>query len=76
VLLNKLTPVSRRDLIRRLRKLGFDGPYPGSKHEVMAKGDISIIIPNLHRGEDIGASLIARILKQAAITRQDWLDSK
>ena len=76
MLLNKLTPVSRLDLIKRLRKLGFDGPYPGSKHEVMAKGDISIIIPNLHRGEDIGATLIARILKQAAITWQDWLDSK
>ena len=74
--MNKLTPISRRDLIRRLRKLGFDGPYPGSKHEVMAKGDISVIIPNPHRGEDIGASLIARILKQAAISRQEWLDSK
>ena len=75
-MLNKLTPVSRRELIRRLRKLGFDGPYPGSRHEVMAKGDISIIIPNSHRDEDIGASLITRILKQAAISRQDWLDSK
>jgi hypothetical protein len=42
----------------------------------MAKGDISIIIPNSHRDEDIGASLIMRILKQAAISRQDWLDSK
>jgi predicted RNA binding protein YcfA (HicA-like mRNA interferase family) len=42
----------------------------------MAKGDISVIIPNSHRGEDIGASLIARILKQAAISRQEWLDSK
>ena len=73
---NKLTPVSRRELVRRLRKLGFDGPYPGSKHEVMAKGDISIIIPNSHRDEDIGASLITRILKQAALSRQDWLDSK
>ncbi|MBN1235579.1 MAG: type II toxin-antitoxin system HicA family toxin [Methanotrichaceae archaeon] len=74
--MNKLTPVSRRDLIKRLRKLGFDGPYPGSKHEVMAKGDISIIIPNSHRGEDISISLIARILKQASLSRQDWLDSK
>jgi predicted RNA binding protein YcfA (HicA-like mRNA interferase family) len=42
----------------------------------MAKGEISIIIPNSHRSEDIGISLIAKILKQAAISRQDWLDSK
>jgi hypothetical protein len=42
----------------------------------MAKGDLSIIIPNSYRGEDIGASLIARILKQADISRQEWIDSK
>ena len=64
--MSRLTPVPRRELIRRLRKLGFDGPYPGSKHEVMAKGDISIIIPNSHRDEDIGASLIALNLEASS----------
>ncbi|MCX6669082.1 MAG: type II toxin-antitoxin system HicA family toxin [Methanothrix sp.] len=73
---NKISPVSRRELIRRLRKLGFDGPFPGSKHDVMAKGDISIIVPNSHRGEDIGVNLLARILKQAALSREEWLGSK
>ncbi|MCJ7445747.1 MAG: hypothetical protein MUO26_14710 [Methanotrichaceae archaeon] len=28
-----LFPVSRRELIRRLAKLGFDGPYIGSGHK-------------------------------------------
>lgn len=51
-------------------------PTLGSKHDIMARGDISIIIPNSHRGEDIGPNLIAKILRQAAISRQDWLDSK
>ena len=72
---NKLTPVSRRELIRRLGKLGFDGPYPGSRHDVMARGDISIITPNSHKGEDIGPNLITKTLLQAGISRQDWLDS-
>ncbi len=73
---SKLTPVSRRELIRKLRKLGFDGPYPGSKHDVMAKGDDSVVIPNSHRGEDIGIDLITKILKQAGISRDEWLDAK
>ncbi len=30
-------PVSRRDLIRYLRKLGFEGPYPGTRREFMVK---------------------------------------
>jgi hypothetical protein len=42
----------------------------------MARGEISIIIPNSHHGEEISKSLIARILKQAGVTRQDWLDSE
>jgi hypothetical protein len=42
----------------------------------MAKEDISIIIPNSHHDEDIGVSLLARILKQATISRRDWLSSK
>ncbi|WP_422571961.1 type II toxin-antitoxin system HicA family toxin [Methanothrix sp.] len=68
---NKLTPVTRRELIKRLSKLGFDGPYPGSRHDVMARGDISIIIPNPHHGEEIRISLIARILKRAGVSQQD-----
>ena len=73
---NKLTPISRRELIRRLRKLGFDGPFPGSKHDVMARSDDSVVIPNSHRGEDIGVDLLIKILKQAGISRDDWLDAK
>ncbi len=68
---NKLTPVTRRELVKRLSKLGFDGPYPGSRHDVMARGDISIIIPNSHHGEEISISLIARILKRAGVSQQD-----
>lgn len=73
---NKLTPVSRREQIRRLMKMGFDGPFPGSKHDVIARGDDSVVIPNSHRGEDIGVDLLTKILKQAGISRDDWLDAK
>jgi hypothetical protein len=31
-------PVSRRDLIRCLRALGFDGPYKGGRHHFMVRG--------------------------------------
>ncbi len=56
--------------------MGFDGPFPGSKHAVMARGDDSVVIPNSHRGEDIGVVLLTKILKQAGISRDDWLDAK
>ena len=70
----KIVPVSRRKLVRKMRSLGFDGPYPGSDHEYMVKGDIFVIIPNPHRG-DIGIDLIKKILKHAEIDRGDWFSA-
>src|SRR5687768_3177722 len=31
-------PTSRRDLIRNLKDLGFDGPYSGGNHQYMVRG--------------------------------------
>jgi predicted RNA binding protein YcfA (HicA-like mRNA interferase family) len=73
--LSRLIPVSREELIRRLKKLGFEGPYSGGKHLHMERGTTVIMIPNPHRGEDIGAALLQKILKRAGISREDWLST-
>ncbi len=64
-------PVSRRDLIRYLKKLGFEGPYKGKKHDFMVKGDLTPRIPNPHRG-DISRDLLGRILEQAGVSKEEW----
>ncbi len=64
-------PVKRNDLIYYLRRAGFEGPYAGGKHQFMRKGTLTLRIPNPHQG-DIGASLLARILKQAGIDKATW----
>ena len=64
-------PVKRRVLIKALRRAGFEGPMSGTKHQFMVKGDLTVFIPNPHRG-DIGKDLLARLLRQARITRADW----
>jgi predicted RNA binding protein YcfA (HicA-like mRNA interferase family) len=64
-------PISREDLIRRLRAAGFDGPFSGGKHAFMLKGDLTLAIPNPHKG-DIGRELLGRVLRQAGISRDDW----
>lgn len=33
--MSQWTPCKRRDFIRRLRKLGFDGPFSGARHQFM-----------------------------------------
>jgi predicted RNA binding protein YcfA (HicA-like mRNA interferase family) len=64
-------PIKRSELIRGLRQLGFDGPYAGGKHEYMVQGPLKIRIPNPHRG-DISKGLLAEILRQADISREEW----
>lgn len=64
-------PVSRKDLVRYLLRLGFDGPYSGGKHQFMVRGGMTLRIPNPHGG-DIGRELLARILRQAGVSREEW----
>lgn len=68
----RLAPVSWNQLVRRLRELGFEGPYQGGKHPYMVRGDLVLTIPN-PQSKDIGVDLLRRVLKQAGITREEWL---
>ena len=61
-----------RELIRRFRKLGFEGPYGGGRHLFMIKGAQKIRIPNPHQSKDIHISLIREILRQAGIDSKEW----
>ncbi|GFP18538.1 hypothetical protein HKBW3S03_00043 [Candidatus Hakubella thermalkaliphila] len=69
----ELSPVSWTNLVKGLRKLGFDGPYQGGKHPYMIKGSLVLTIPNPHRG-DIGVALLSRILRRAGVTKEEWLE--
>jgi len=92
----KLSPVSWKQLVSKLKSFGFDGPYSGGKHPFMIKGDLVLTgfdgpysggkhpfmikgdlvltLPNPHR-KQIGVDLISRILKEAGISRDEWLKS-
>jgi predicted RNA binding protein YcfA (HicA-like mRNA interferase family) len=63
--------ISRKELIRYLRQLGFDGPYSGGKHQFMSKGNLTLRILNPHQA-DIGRELLIRILRQAGINKDEW----
>ena len=64
-------PLSRRELLRGLRAAGFGGPFRGTKHEFMEKGDLRGRLPNPHEG-DIGRDLLGRILRRVGISREEW----
>lgn len=71
----KFGAIKRKDLINYLKRLGFDGPFPGGNHEYLVRGTLKLRIPNPHQA-DIGRGLLARILKQANISRDEWENLK
>ena len=63
--------ISWHKLVRKFRKLGFDGPYSGGRHLFMVKNNFKVRIPNPHKG-DISRYLISEILRQANISNESW----
>lgn len=68
-------PISWKQLVKRLKDFGFEGPFSGGKHPYMIKDDLVLTIPNPHKSE-ISADLLLRILKQADIKRNEWLEKQ
>jgi predicted RNA binding protein YcfA (HicA-like mRNA interferase family) len=66
-----MKPVSNKELIKRLQRFGFDGPFIGGKHRYMIKGKTRLTLPNPHR-KQIYIDLLIRILKQAGISKEEW----
>jgi predicted RNA binding protein YcfA (HicA-like mRNA interferase family) len=65
------SPIKRNDFIKALKRAGFEGPFAGGKHEFLTKGELRLILPNPHQSE-ISKDLLARLLKQAQISREEW----
>jgi predicted RNA binding protein YcfA (HicA-like mRNA interferase family) len=61
----------RRVLLKKLRKLGFEGPYPGGKHPLMRRGTQTLHVPNEH-GEDIPVWVLRDILENGGISEDDY----
>ena len=44
--MSRWTPCKRRDFVKKLRRLGFDGPFSGTRHQFMVLDDNRLTIPS------------------------------
>ena len=44
--MSRWSPCKRRDFIRRLRKIGFDGLFSGTRHQFMVFEEYRLTIPS------------------------------
>ncbi|MBW4517958.1 MAG: type II toxin-antitoxin system HicA family toxin [Timaviella obliquedivisa GSE-PSE-MK23-08B] len=65
--------ISRRDLIKNLKRLGFVGPYSSKRHQYMVREENKVYIPNPHQG-DISKGLLLKVLSEAGVSREEWED--
>ena len=73
--MNRLNPCKRNDFIRRLRRLGFDGPYSGSKHQFMIFGHHRLAIPTNPEYSVAQLKLMLREVTEIIgreVTPDDW----
>ena len=70
----RLVPLKPQEVIRKLVRLGFDGPYPGGRHQRMVNLKTGKVIPvPFHKGCDVSIGLIREIINEVGISREDWL---
>ncbi|HVP04211.1 MAG TPA: type II toxin-antitoxin system HicA family toxin [Dehalococcoidia bacterium] len=66
-----MKPLSQREIIRRFRALGFEGPRQEGRHPYMTRGRLKIHIAGRH-GSDITVALQMKFLRQAGISKEEW----
>ena len=70
----KLTPLKAEEVMKKLRRLGFSGPFPGGEYVRMVHLKKAKIIPvPVHKGKDVSVGLIREIINELGISREEWI---
>ena len=73
--MSRWTPCKRRNFVRRIRKLGFDGPYSGTRHQFMIYGQHRLAIPSNDQYSVPQLRMLIREVEgimEREITAQEW----
>jgi len=73
--MSRWTPCKRRDFIRRLRALGFDGPLAGTRHSFMIYESYRLAIPsNTEYSVDQVRMMMAEVeaILDRSVTAAEW----
>lgn len=71
--MDKINPLPAKKVIKALEKIGFQQIRQGS-HLFMRHPDGRTTLITVHPGEDIGKGMIQKIISDAKITREKWLE--
>ncbi len=72
--MDKINPLSAKKVIKALEKIGFAQIRQKGSHLFMRHPDGRTTLITVHPGEDIGKGMIRKIMNDARITREEWLE--
>lgn len=72
--MTKLPTLTGRQVVRALRKAGFDVIRVKGSHPFLRHADGRTTVASVHRGETIGPGLLSKILRDCELTRAAFQD--
>ncbi len=69
----KLSPVSASEIIRVLKRLGFEEVRQRGSHKYFRHADGRATVVPVHPGRDIGKGLLRKIISETEIDREEFL---
>jgi len=68
-----LRPLPADKVIKVLVRLGFKPVRQRGSHVILKREDGKVIVVPVHGGEEIGRGLLSKIIKDAGLTREEFL---
>ena len=72
--MDKIAPLPVKKVLKALGKMGFQQIRQKGSHVFMRHPDGRTTIIAVHPGEDVGKGMIRKIINDAKITREEWLE--
>lgn len=73
--MSRWTPCKRNEFIRRLRKVGFDGPYSGARHQFMIYRQCRLTVPS---NQEFSVPQLRMMIREVeailgcSVTAEEW----
>ena len=74
--MSRWMPCKRKDFIKKLRQLGFDGPFSGTRHQFMVFGENRLTIPSNDEYSVAQLRMMIREVEEIidrAISLDEWI---
>ncbi len=72
--MTKIKPLPAKTIIKALEKIGFKQIRQKGGHLFMRHPDGRTTLITVHPGEDIGKGMIRKIISDAKLSRDEWLE--